>query len=239
MIIALIEFWGAMAKIRVRMKVDRHGIPLRERYAIIGACAFEELLLCGIEQYGSENACTSVSTFRYILCGVIVVFIVLRAFYFVRAIYKDIVEMKGSGKTSVRESLARQLKIKFGVFCLVALAFAVYCFYGAAEKIAGYQEDCKLLMSNWYYQYDVSVYEILFLLAGYVILIQFTDITVIFCKKKQKKPTKHQLDDSNDNANLIYAKTTMPVANSLTMHKSQSESVVVFDENQNVSKQTE
>lgn len=194
----MVEFWGAFSKIKVKLKVTRNGIPRKEKYFIMILFGLEEIVLGALDHYASKNVCSWFKGARFLIQGLVLLTISIRALFFSRSIIKDIMEMKESSNSNKKARVTWQLKFKFGIFFFIAFVFVAFMFYNGIQILADPTKGCMSLMSDWSFRYEVPIMQIMFLLAAYTLLFQFSDTSAVRCGSKKQTSTNKVSDVKND-----------------------------------------
>lgn len=177
--IDLVEFWGAIAKIGVKMSVTKHGIPRIQKLAMLFVHGFASIGLSAFEYFGRKQHCAVISTSKYFILAIVVLIMVYKAFFFVKTIDKGILDVPKSNPTgySKRYQLVWQLRLKFGVFFAVTLSFVALALYLIITNLTTTDTTCLVHMINWSYTFETPYSQILYLLAGYTIVFQFANLS--------------------------------------------------------------
>lgn len=220
------EFWGALAKIRVKLTVSRHGIPRWEKFVVLVIFGMGLIVFGALEHFGSLNWVGLYGGIKYLFAALGVIILGFRSAVFVYTINKDIMAMSGTEGAVTKAKLSRQLKIKFGVFITCVLGFAVFCLTKVHRRFTTRFFDVPLT-SDWTYTYDVPIAQILYVPAVYSILIQFANITTITCYKPQRVTDKQTIEENLDHKNTDASSTNHAVTTS--MHAKQVHSASMSD----------
>lgn len=182
----MVEFWGAIAKIRVKLKVTRHGIPRVQKVLLRLCYGIGVILFGGLEYFGPKQYCGYFAAAKYIFSGTATAIMLGLSMRFVYTIYEDIMAMQGTGGSVAKEKLAGQLKLKFSIFFVVTLGFVIYSYFWAGKRLSQ-SPIAPQLYSNWKTKYEFPIAHVLFVLAIYTVLFQFTNIHIFsFCNRDQR-----------------------------------------------------
>lgn len=198
--IDIVEFWGALAKVQVKLFVTRQGIPLLEKYGLLFVCGLSTIVFGAIEYFGPSQYCNLFSAIKYLVFAISVFGLSIRAAFFVRTIDRGILslsgpETEGAGTGVNRSSLVWQLRFKFFVFFAVAISFSGYSLERAIYKFQR-SWKCTPRTCNRKYVYNFPIPQVLYLIAAFAILLQFTNIA--YCSSKTSFGSKSRSGSGNN-----------------------------------------
>lgn len=234
------EFWGAMAKIRVKLRVTRHGISRKEKYSILFVFSAGGLTFGSLSYYGPQQICTLFSGIKFLVYALGLVLLIIRASLFVRSIDAGITEMKESSGDATRRRLIYQLRIKFGAFFGICIGCIGYLLATSIIRLISPSYVCHMIMSNWNYKYSIPPHHFLFVFVAYVVLFQFADIMKLPWSKSEKiNITNSKSSDPNahDSPSKHYS-TMQRIKSAAIMNSKESGSAIVTDNNEQVPQPT-
>lgn len=179
------EFWGAIAKIKVKLRVSRHGIPKWEKILFLLTMGTGLIMFGGLEYFGPRQHCGTFAGLKYVFAFMALSVMLIRSFLFVKSIDKDILAMEGTGSNDSRRKLSRQLRVKFSTFATVVIGFILYCLYKIYQRFSN-PAYIPYLESNWNTKYEAPLAQILYVPTVYAILFQFANITLLPCRSDQR-----------------------------------------------------
>jgi hypothetical protein len=197
--LVLVDFWGAVANIRFRLKMDSHGLRNWERAIFVVGMAISVILFDSLSSYGPPEYEDQFLATKYTGAGVIVILMLLRATVFISSIARELYKMPDGTAAASQRTMAFQLSFKFAVFVVVVLSFAVYLL-NEASIFSKEDRSTTWLMVNRSCTFSVAQTQYLYLFGSLAVLLQFSNINCLFSPLEQTRTVSEPGSASSSNS---------------------------------------
>lgn len=199
-LVEMVDFWAALVKIKVKLRVSRSGITKAEKYILIFIAFLALVVFAGIQVFGPGNLQRFSEQMKFLFIGIASLALALRSAVVIFFLHQEISHM-GKSKTSATGSHHYSLwplRLKFLMFFVVLLAFSIFAFYW----IEPYKMDMTDYIppprtsnrSNTFWIPDAFY---LYCVGAFSIFLQFTSITNICRKYGSSNGSSGRVDGKN------------------------------------------